>query len=466
MKGGSGETVEFKIFEEVFIVDAMTLSRIQFALTAGFHFIYVPLTIGLSVLIALIEYRRHRTGEEIYDQMARFWTKLLAINFAIGVATGITMEFQFGTNWANYSRFVGDIFGAPLAAEGIFAFALESTFIGLLLFGRERISSFMRFFAAAMVAFGTNLSGFWILAANSWQQTPAGYKIEGGRAIMTDFWAALFNYSTLPRFVHTIAGAYILAAFFMLAISAYYILHNRNLEIAKHSIKLALIFGIIFGLSQMFIGDWHAKEVALTQPAKLAAFELNWETRPNAPLLLLAIPDLQAEKNKVEIGVPGMLSFLAHGDMSAPVTGIKDIPQDERPPILPSFISFHLMVVIGGILALILILGGFLWWRGTLLSNRLILKSFIWALPLVYIANELGWMSAEIGRQPWIVQGLLKTADAASAVPVSQVLITITLFVIYYVALFSLFFYLMIRAVKDEGIAAKLKSVSSKTRTM
>lgn len=429
-------------------MDAMTLSRIQFAFTAAFHFIYVPLTIGLSVLIALIEYRRHKTKKPLYDQMARFWTKLLGINFAIGVATGITMEFQFGTNWANYSRFVGDIFGAPLAAEGIFAFFLESTFISLLLFGRDRISSFMRFFSAAMVAFGTNLSAFWILAANSWQQTPAGYTLEGGRAIMTNFAAALFNHSTLPRFAHTITAAYILAAFFVLAISAYYILKNVNLEIAKPSMKLALVFGLIFGLAQMFLGDWHAKQVAETQPIKMAAFEANWDTRAQAPLLLFAIPDVQAEKNRVEIGIPGLLSFLAHNDVNAQVQGLKAVPASERPPLLASFIPFHIMVGLGIFFAFVLLLGLYHWRRGTLFENRFTLKLFIWTLPLVYLAIELGWMATEIGRQPWIVQGLLKTSEAASVVPAGQVLLTTLLFVVYYTILLALFLYLMLKTIR------------------
>lgn len=432
-------------------MNAMSLSRLQFGLTAAFHFIYVPLTIGLAFLIALIEYKFYRTQKPVYDRMARFWTKLLAINFAIGVATGITMEFQFGTNWANYSRFVGDIFGAPLAAEGMFAFFLESTFIGLLLFGKERISRFMRFFSAAMVALGTHLSAFWILAANSWQQTPAGYKIEGGRAILTNFAAALFNHSTMPRFAHTLAGAYILAAFFMLAVSAYFILHNKNLDIAKPSLKLALVFGLIFGLSQMLIGDWHTKEVAAMQPVKLAAFEANWNTQPNAPVLLFAIPDVQAQKNSVEMGIPGLLSFLAYNNVNAPVQGLKSVPPGDRPPVWPTFVSFHLMVGFGILFALLLVAGAIQLWRGKIYGSRRLLKLFMAALPLVYLTMELGWMAAEIGRQPWVVQGLLRTADAASVVPAGQVFLTLALFVVYYACLFALFLYLMLKTIKQYG---------------
>lgn len=433
-------------------MDPILLSRIQFALTAGFHFIYVPLTIGLSVLIAFIEFKFYRTKDPLFDKIARFWTKLLAINFAIGVATGITMEFQFGTNWANYSRFVGDIFGAPLAAEGIFSFFLESTFIGILLFGKERISRFMRFFAAAMVAFGTNLSGFWILAANSWQQTPAGYTVEDGRAVLTDFGAALFNYSTMPRFAHTIASAYILAAFFMLAISAYYILKNKNLDIAKPSMKIALVFGLAFSLLQIGFGDWHAKEVATHQPTKLAAFESLWETKNQAPLMLFAIPDLQNEKNHMEIGIPGLLSYLAYGDVHASVRGLKDFPSEERPPIVATFLSYHIMISLGGFFVLVLLAGAVQWRRGKLFESKLLMKLFIFTLPLVYLAIEFGWMAAEVGRQPWIVQGLLRTADGISAVPGEQILITLSFFAIYYTFLFALFLYLMFKAIRQDGV--------------
>ena len=443
-------------------MDAVSLSRLQFALTASFHFIYVPLTLGLTVLIALIEYRYYRTQEQIFDRMGRFWTKLMAINFAIGVATGITMEFQFGTNWANYSRFVGDIFGAPLAAEGIFAFFLESTFIGLLLFGRDKISRRMRFLAAALLAFGTNLSAFWILSANSWQQTPAGFKVEGGRAFLTDFLQALFNHSTLPRFFHTVFGGYILAAFFMLAVSAYYLRRGRNQEIAKPSLKLALAFGLVFALAQIPVGHWHTQEVAQYQPVKLAAFEANWQTQAQAPLTLFAVPDASAGTNRAEIAVPGLLSWLAYNNPSAPVLGLKDVPGAERPPLLASFYSFHVMVYIGAVLVLVLLWGAVRWRQGKLFQSRRLLRTFMLVLPLPYLAVQLGWMATEIGRQPWIVQGLLKTADAASAagtVPAGQVLLTTLFFIVYYSCLFVLFLYLMQKTIRQEGLPQSAKSL-------
>ncbi|KKM09553.1 cytochrome D ubiquinol oxidase subunit I [Clostridiales bacterium PH28_bin88] len=429
-------------------MDAVLLSRIQFAFTVAYHYLYVPLSIGLAVLIAVIEFKFYRTREEVYDRMGRFWTKILAINFAIGVATGITMEFQFGSNWSNYSRFVGDIFGAPLAAEGVFAFFLESTFIGLLIFGRDKITRFMRFFAALMVALGTHLSAFWIVVANSWQQTPAGFKIEGGRAILTDFGAAVFNPSTLPRFLHTVTGAYITAAFVVMGISAYYLLKNANKDVAKHSMRLALIFGLIFGSLQFYLGDVHAKQVAETQPVKLAAFEALWETKEGAPLLLFGIPDGEAETNKVEIGIPGLLSFLVHGDFQAPVRGLKEFPEELRPPLAPTFWSFRIMIALGIYMALVLLLGLYHYVKGSLYTHKSVLKLMLYSIPAPYLANELGWMAAEVGRQPWIVDGLLKTSDAISPLPAGQILLTISLFAVVYALLFAVFMYLMIKEVK------------------
>ncbi|NYE57826.1 cytochrome ubiquinol oxidase subunit I [Carboxydothermus ferrireducens] len=433
------------------MMDLTALSRLQFTVTAIFHFFYVPLTLGLAVLIAYMEYKYWRTNDEVWDKMARFWTKLFAINFAVGVASGITMEFQFGTNWADYSRFVGDIFGAPLAAEGVFAFFLESTFIGLLLFGRDKISRGMRFLSAVLVAFGTNLSAFWIIAANSWQQTPAGYKLEGGRAILTSFKEAVFSPSTLPRFLHTLDGAYVTAAFFVMGISAYYLLRKKNVEIARPSLRVGIIFGLIFALLQIYFGDIHAKQVAVTQPAKLAAFEGLWETQEKAPLLILGWPDTKNEKNVFEIGVPGLLSYLAHGDVNQPVKGIKEFPREERPPILPTFLSFHLMVGLGILMALALLWAVVELIRGKIYNNRLLLKLLLYFIPLPYIANELGWITAEVGRQPWIVYGLLKTSDAVSKLDPGQLVLTNLLFIAVYLFLGGLMLYLMVRTVKTHN---------------
>ena len=437
----------FTMFEAL---DVVLLSRLQFTLTAVVHYFFIPLTLGLAVLIAYMEFRYWRTNDPLYDKMARFWTRLFLVNFAVGVATGITMEFQFGTNWAAYSRYVGDIFGAPLAAEGVFAFFLESTFIGLLVFGRDKISRGMRFVAALMVAFGTNLSAFWIVAANSWMQTPAGFTVNEavGRAEMTNFAEVIFNPSTLVRLSHVLEGAYITAAFFVMAISAYYLLKKRNIDIAKESMKIAVVFGLVFALLQFVSGHSHAQLVAETQPAKLAAYEAHWETKGNAPLLLFAIPDYENETNKFEIGIPSVLSILAFNDPSAEVIGIRDIPEEERAPIMGNFLSFRIMVGIGTFFIAWMIYLAIQLKRGKLYDNQLILKAALFMLPLPYIANSFGWILAEWGRQPWVVYGILKTSDAVSHLSVAEVMISLVLFLGVYAFLLFLMVYLMIKEIK------------------
>nr|WP_246421560.1 cytochrome ubiquinol oxidase subunit I [Texcoconibacillus texcoconensis] len=428
----------------------MLLSRLQFTFTAVVHYFFIPLTLGLAVLIAFMEFRYWRTKDPLYDKMARFWTKLFLINFAVGVATGITMEFQFGTNWAAYSRFVGDVFGAPLAAEGVFAFFLESTFIGLLVFGRDKISRGMRFFAALMVAFGTNLSAFWIIAANSWQHTPAGYQVneELGRAEMTSFSEALFNPTTMIRYLHVIEGAYITASVFVIAISAYFILKKKNIPLAKKSIKIALVFGLVFSVLQAFSGHSHAQLVGEYQPAKLAAYEAHWETEENAPLLLLAIPDIENETNRFEVGVPGLLSFLTHDDVGAEVTGLEEFAVEDRPNIMGNFIAFRVMVTLG-----IFFIGWYLylayqWRKGTIFEKPKVMKTALWILPLPYLANSAGWIVTEWGRQPWAVYGLFRTEEAVSNISTAEVMISLGLFVAVYAFLTYLMIYLMRKEVK------------------
>ena len=435
-------------------LDVVLLSRLQFTLTAIIHYFFVPLTIGLAVLIAYMEFKYWRTGEALYDKMSRFWLKLFLVNFGVGLATGITMEFQFGTNWAAYSRYVGDIFGAPLAAEGLFAFFLESVFIGILVFGRDKISRGMRFFSALMVAIGTNLSAFWIIAANSWMQTPAGYRIneELGRAEMTSFYEVIFNPSTIVRLSHVLEGAYITAAFFVMAISAYYLLKKRNIQLAKESMKIAVVLGLVFSILQFVSGHSHAVLVAETQPEKLAAYEAHWETTERASLLLFAIPDYENERNKFEIGIPGVLSILAHGDINASVTGLKEFAPEDRPPIFGNFMSFRIMVGIGTFMIAWMIFLTVLMVRGKLYDNQMVLKAALLLLPLPYIANSFGWILAEWGRQPWIVYGLLRTSDAVSNLSVVEVLISLVMFTTVYAFLLFLMVYLMVREVKKFNV--------------
>lgn len=420
------------------------LSRMQFSLTIMFHYIFPIITIGMAWLLVLMQALHAKTKDDLYERMFQFWLKIFAITFVMGVATGITMEFQFGMNWADYSRFVGDIFGAPLAAEGIFAFFLESTFLGVLLFGKNKVSLRVYSLSTWMVALGSTLSAFWIIVANSWQQTPAGYVVQNGRAELVDFWAAIFNPSTIPRFLHTVDGALIGGAFFVAGLSAWMILKNVHTDIAKGSLRIALLVGFVASFLALPLGHFHAVQVANTQPAKLAAFEGLWETGPNAPLLIFGIPNAEAERTDFAIKLPSLLSIGVGGSPDTEVIGLKAFPKEERPPLLIPFFSFHVMVGLGMLFMGFTSLGMFLWWKKQLFDH----KWFLWAAflltPLPIIANELGWVAAEVGRQPWIVQGLLKTSEGFSQVISSgQIIFSMLVFGLLYAFLFFVWLFLL-----------------------
>ncbi|MHB0971333.1 MAG: cytochrome ubiquinol oxidase subunit I [Thermoanaerobaculia bacterium] len=436
-------------------MDVVFLSRIQFALTVMFHYLFPPLTIGLSLVVVYLMGMRLKTGEKIYDVAARFWTKIFGVNFALGVATGIVMEFQFGTNWAVYSRFVGDVFGSALAAEGIFAFFLESGFLAVLLFGWDRVSARFHFFAALMVSLGSIFSSIWITVANSWQQTPAGFVLRehtvNGRTFMraeiTDFWAMVFSPSSMHRLIHVWIGAFILGAFFVMSIAAWYLLHKRHVEFARRSFTGALILGTVFSLAALLSGDLQAVKVGETQPAKLAAFEGVYKTEPRTPLYLFGWPSDTEQRVKFGIGVPGMLSFLVHHDIEKPVQGFDQLEaQWGKPPVNISFQSYHLMVAFGMLFIAMGLYASWLRWRGTLWEKRWLLWGFVFAVLPAFAANELGWIAAEVGRQPWIVYptvvegqvtGGLRTAAAVSEVVTpGEVLGSIIMFGLIYVLLF------------------------------
>ena len=407
-------------------MDVVLLSRLQFAFTIGFHYIFPLLTIGMGVVLVYLEAQHLRTGDPLFETAARFWTRIFALNFAIGVATGIVMEFQFGTNWAVSSRFVGDVFGSALAAEGIFAFFLESGFLALLVFGWDRISPRMHFFATLMVALGSIFSSIWIVVANSWQQTPAGHHIvpvlrDGQpliidgvpvlRAEIVDFWALVFNPSTVHRLVHVLIGAFILGTFFVMSISAWYLLKNRHVEFAKRSFSGALLFATIASLAALGSGHFQAKNVYHWQPAKLAAFEGHYESGP-AAMSLFGLPDDSTETVRYNIAIPGGLSFLVHENFAEPVVGLDRFRPEDRPPILVSFASYHIMIGLGMAFIGLTLLASFLFWRGSLYKTRWLLWVFVFAVGGALAANELGWTAAEVGRQPWIVHPPLEwTAD-------------------------------------------------------
>ncbi len=428
-------------------MDVLTLSRIQFGATVAFHYIYPPLSIGLGVLLVCMEGLWLKTNKPVYHQMARFWTKVFALTFAIGVATGIVMEFEFGTNWATYSRYVGDVFGSALAAEGIFAFFLESGFLAVLLFGWDRVGRKLHFFATCMVCLGAHFSAIWIVVANSWMQTPAGYHIVGeglkARAEVTDFWAVVFNPSMMDRLFHTLCGAWQAGAFLVVSVSAWYLLKRRHQDFARASLRVGLTVALVASLLQVVSGDSSARGIAQNQPAKLAAFEGLYNTTSNAPLTLVGYVD---EKHQKVVGLqwPGLLSYLVSFNTKTTVMGLDAFAPDDRPPIQACFFFFHGMVGIGFAMIAIAALG-FLYFRhGSLHERRWLLRILVFSVLGPQLANQLGWFAAEVGRQPWIVYHELRTSAALSAVVQANVVLSsLILFTFIYFLLFAVFIYLL-----------------------
>ncbi|MEW5923937.1 MAG: cytochrome ubiquinol oxidase subunit I [Candidatus Zixiibacteriota bacterium] len=423
------------------------LSRIQFGVTIAFHYLFPPLSIGLGVILVIMEGMYMKTKNAMYHRMTRFWVKIFGLIFALGVATGIVMEFQFGTNWATYSRFVGDVFGSALAAEGVFAFFLESGFLAILLFGWDKVKPRTHFISTILVAFGAHLSAIWIVVANSWQQTPAGHHIvqfgDGFRAEIVDFWAVVFNPSFIDRITHVYMGAWQAAAFFILSVAAFYLLKKKHLEFAKGSMRIALIIAIFASVMQLVTGHSSAQTVMKTQPAKLAAFEGHFPASAPAGMYLFGWVDEEKEET-IGLKIPGFLSFMIDFNTNTPVTGLQAFAKEDRPPVNIVFQSYHIMVGIGMLLILLSLLGVLGWWRGFLFRKRWLLWVMVFSVLLPMIANQMGWFSAEVGRQPWIVYGLLRTSDALSqSVGAGQVVTSLILFSLIYILLFTLFIYLL-----------------------
>ncbi|MBI5210509.1 MAG: cytochrome ubiquinol oxidase subunit I [Elusimicrobia bacterium] len=429
-------------------MDAVLLSRAQFAMTIMFHYIFPPLSIGLSALMAVMEGLYLKTGDKTYESMARFWSRILAANFAMGVATGVVMEFQFGTNWAGYTRFVGDVFGPALAAEGILGFFLEACFLGVVIFGWDRVPPRAHWFSTVMVALGATLSASLIVMANSWQQTPAGYVLAGTaqvpKALMTSFWAVVFNPSSIPSIVHVLLGAYLQTAFVLLAVSAYYVLKGRHPDFAKKGFALGLKVGLASSLALAVTGHWQAVVVARNQPAKLAAFEGLYESRDDAPLSLFGIPDDDERRLRLSVEIPGLLSLLLHGPSGGRVAGLAEFPREDWPPVLVCFAAYHAMIGLGMAFVGWMLLSAFLMWKGRLFKSRLLMLGHVAAVAGPYLANQLGWCAAEFGRQPWAVYGLLRTKDAVSrVVPAAHVLGSIAMFGTLYLCLFAVWAYVI-----------------------
>lgn len=454
------------------------LSRAQFAITIAFHFLFPPITIGLGLMLTITEWLGWKKNDEMYVKISKFFSKLLAITFAVGVASGLVMVLQFGTNWSMYSRFVGDIFGAPLAAEAIFAFFLESAFLGLYLFGRGKVSKGMHWFSILMVTVGSLISAFWIIVANSWQQTPAGFAIQNlvtgeiinnvdwqklsetsvksfdptqYRAILTNFFDAVFNPSALLRFFHTVLASFITGAFIFAGSCAYLIRKKRNVEIAHKGLKLSIVLALIFAVLQLFpSGHEHARQVANTQGPKFAGIQGLYTSENAAPLLLFGyVSNDVPPQLKAKIGIPGILSYMVTGDFNAKLKGMNEFAPENRPPAFVPFVSYHNMVILGGLFILVSLLGVIQIKRKKLLDSKFLLRAIFWMIPLPVIACQFGWAAAEVGRQPWIVYGLLRTKDAFSpTVSAAEVWISLILFTVFYLIMTVVYIYLMMKKIK------------------
>jgi cytochrome d ubiquinol oxidase subunit I len=442
-------------------MDAVFLARVQFALTVGYHFLFVPISLGSGVFMLMAGRRWYKSQSEADKAGFLFWLKLFTATFVVGVATGITMEFAFGTNWATYSRFVGDIFGAPLAAEALFAFFLESTFLGILVFGRGRVSRRFYYVSTWLVVCGALLSALWIIIANSWQQTPAGYSVENGHAVLTHFWAAAFNPSTLPRYFHTIFSTWLAGAFLAGAVAAYYLRRGRHTDFAKRTLVGAVIFGLVCSIAMPIIGDWQARVVAKNQPVKMAAYEGIFTTTSDAGISVFGIIDENNQTTHAKLAIPGMLSWVVTGSTSGEIPGLDSVPASERPPLQATYYTYHAMIILGIYFIVLLAVGAVLHWRKRLTTNRRYQAVLMWSAPFAMLAMELGWIATEIGRQPWIVQGLLKTKDAASSVvPAAHVLTTLIIFVAIYALLYVVWFRNVRRTVKAGPLEVALPQAS------
>ncbi len=418
-------------------IDPVMLARLQFAFTISFHIIFPAFTIGLSAYIAVLLAMWIKTKRQRYQKLARFWTKIFAVSFGMGVVSGLVLSYQFGTNWSEFSRILGNVLGPLIGYEVLTAFFLEATFLGVLLFGWGRVPQWLQLTAATAVAVGTLMSAFWILSANSWMHTPAGFEMREGIAYPVDWIKVIFNPSFPYRFAHMVLAAYLTTAVVVLAVAARYRVADKFPRQSPTMLKMALGMIMVLAPLQMFFGDLHGLNTAEYQPAKIAAMEAHWDSSEPAPLLLFAWPDQQQQINHAAFGIPGLASLIITHEREGLFPGLNDFPAEDQPPVLPVFFSFRIMVGIGLLLIGIGLLGGFLWWRGKLFTARWFMRPLQYVWPLGFIALLAGWMTTEIGRQPWLAYGLLRTADAASPVPASSILVSLSLFVLVYAVVFG-----------------------------
>jgi len=419
-------------------LDAVMLARIQFAFTVSFHIVFPAFTIGLAAYIATLEILWLRTGSEHFARLARFWTKIFAVAFAMGVVSGIMMSYQFGTNWSAFSEVVGNVIGPLIGYEVLTAFFLEATFLGILLFGWHRVPRWLHVTAAVLVAIGTSLSAFWILAANSWMHTPTGHVVRDGIAYPADWLAIIFNPSFPYRFVHMLTACYLTTSLVVLAVGARYLLAGRFHEEGRTMVRMGLGMVALLSPLQLVFGDLHGLNTAKHQPAKVAAMEAHWDGSSPAPLVLFAWPDAAEERNRYEIAIPNGASLIITHDPDGLFKGLKDFRRDERPPVAPVFFSFRVMVGLGVAMIALGLVGAWLWRKGTVFETRWYLWVAGHSWWTGFVAILAGWMVTEIGRQPWIAHGLLRTRDAVSPVAAEAVALSLLLIVVTYAVVFSI----------------------------
>ena len=436
--------------------DATFLARIQFAFTVSLHIIFPSFTIGLAAFIATLLVRWRMTGAEHLHRLARFWTKIFAVSFAMGVVSGIVLSYEFGTNWSGFSRGVGNVLGPLLGYEVLTAFFLEASFLGIMLFGWNRVSPNVHVLSAVLVAIGTSISAFWILAANSWMQTPTGHEIRDGIVYPVSWLEIIFNPSFPYRFAHMFTAAFLTTSLVVAAVGARYLLAGRFVDEARTMLRMGIGMVAILAPLQLFIGDMHGLNTAEHQPAKVAAMEAHWDGSKPADLVLFAWPDDKAETNHLEVSIPNAASLIIRHDSQGLFPGLKDFAPQDRPPVKPVFFAFRVMVGLGLLMIAAGLVGAVLWWRGALFETRWFLAPLSVSWPAGFIAILAGWWVTETGRQPWLATGILRTADAASPVSAGAVLTTLILFVVVYLVVFSMGIYYINRLIEKGPTGASV----------
>ena len=430
-------------------LDPVLLSRIQFAFVISFHILFPAFTIGLASWLAMLEFLWLRTGRAVYDQLYTLWLKVFAVSFGMGVVSGIVMSYQIGTNWSRFSDATGNVLGPLFSYEVLTAFFLEASFLGVMLFGRDRVGPVLHFISTLMVAGGTLLSTFWIMAANSWMQTPAGYELRDGIFYAADWWAIVFNPSFPYRLVHMALAAYLTTCFVIGGVASWYLWRRQAVEHARVMLKMAVGFAAIVAPAQMVAGDLSGLVVVEHQPAKLAAIEGHWETQRGAPLILFAVPDERNETNRAVVQVPKLGSLILKHDWDGEIRGLKEWAPRDRPPVGIVFYAFRIMVGLGLLMLLTGLVGLLLWWRGRLFSTRWFLLLSMAMTPAGFVAVLTGWVTAEVGRQPYVVYGLMRTADAVSPVSGTSVAISLAVFVVTYTAVFGAGTWYLLRLIRQ-----------------